>query len=123
MSEPSDECVVEVDGTRYDVRVFRGPSSDGTPARARRVRSRQGALVASHGPVVAPIPGIVLQVHVADGDVVEVGQVLCVLEAMKMENEIAAAAAGTVHSLSIVPGSLVAGGEQLMRIEAIEPNP
>lgn len=66
---------------------------------------------------MAPIPGNVLQVRVDEGDVVEAGQVLCVIEAMKMENEITAPAGGTVTALTIAAGDLVAGGQQLMRVE------
>lgn len=120
-SAPVDECVVEVDGARFDVRVFRdeAPDAELEPA-ARRQRSRRerGSLsMARHGAIVAPIPGNVMQVHVADGDTVERGQLLCVLDAMKMENEITAPVAGTVGELSIMGGDLVAGGQQLMRID------
>ena len=55
--------------------------------------------------------GTVLDVEVADGDEVEPGQVICIVEAMKMENEIAAHRAGVVAKLSVAPGAAVASGQ------------
>jgi pyruvate/2-oxoglutarate dehydrogenase complex dihydrolipoamide acyltransferase (E2) component len=55
--------------------------------------------------------GTVLKVEVTDGDEVEAGRVLCVVEAMKMENEIAAHRSGTVAELSVSPGDAVASGQ------------
>ena len=55
--------------------------------------------------------GTVLKVEVAEGDEVEAGRVLCVVEAMKMENEIAAHRSGTVAELSVSPGDAVASGQ------------
>ena len=59
------------------------------------------------GRVKAPIPGIIRRVLVKEGDQVEVGQPLIVLEAMKMENEIRAPRSGTVTALSVAPGRSV----------------
>jgi acetyl-CoA/propionyl-CoA carboxylase biotin carboxyl carrier protein len=55
--------------------------------------------------------GTVLAVEVAEGDVVEAGQVLCIVEAMKMENEVHAHRAGTVTELSVAAGQPVATGQ------------
>jgi acetyl-CoA/propionyl-CoA carboxylase biotin carboxyl carrier protein len=55
--------------------------------------------------------GTVLAVEVAEGDEVEAGQVICIVEAMKMENEIAAHRAGVVTELSIEPGQAVTRGQ------------
>jgi acetyl-CoA/propionyl-CoA carboxylase biotin carboxyl carrier protein len=55
--------------------------------------------------------GTVLAVEVADGDAVEPGQVVCVVEAMKMENEITSPRAGTVSELSVEPGQPVTTGQ------------
>jgi acetyl-CoA/propionyl-CoA carboxylase biotin carboxyl carrier protein len=60
--------------------------------------------------------GTVLAVHVADGDEVEPGQVICVVEAMKMENEVRAHRAGTVRSLSVEVGQPVATGQVICEI-------
>jgi acetyl-CoA/propionyl-CoA carboxylase biotin carboxyl carrier protein len=62
--------------------------------------------------------GTVLSVAVADGDAVEAGQVICIVEAMKMENEVHAHRAGTVGSLSIEPGQPVTNGQVICRIQA-----
>ena len=69
------------------------------------------------GSVVAPMPGTILKVLKADGDQVKAGDVVLVLEAMKMENEITAPADGTVASLSLAAGSTVAGGDLLFEIK------
>ncbi len=55
--------------------------------------------------------GTVLKVDVAVGDEVEAGTVICVVEAMKMENEIAAHRAGTVADVSVAPGDAVSSGQ------------
>lgn len=68
------------------------------------------------GRVKAPIPGLVTRVMVAKGDVVEAGQPLLLLEAMKMENEILAPRAGAVVDLNVVPGKSVTLHELLVEI-------
>ena len=86
----------------------------GYRALARRRRARNGAGGAGvNGAVVSPMQGTVLDVKVADGDVVEVGQVICIVEAMKMENEVVAAVAGTVSELAVVPLQPIAIGERI----------
>jgi acetyl-CoA/propionyl-CoA carboxylase biotin carboxyl carrier protein len=55
--------------------------------------------------------GTVLAVEVADGDEVEAGQILCIVEAMKMENEVHAHRAGRVAELSVAPGQPVKTGQ------------
>jgi acetyl-CoA/propionyl-CoA carboxylase biotin carboxyl carrier protein len=64
--------------------------------------------------------GTVLSVAVAEGDSVEAGQVLCIVEAMKMENEVHAARAGAVADLSIAPGASVSSGQVICRIVSAE---
>ena len=59
--------------------------------------------------------GTVLRVNVAEGDVVAQGDVICVIEAMKMENEVSAHQPGTVHKLSVAEGDSV-GANQLIAI-------
>jgi biotin carboxyl carrier protein len=66
--------------------------------------------------VKAPIPGLVTRVLVQAGDVVEAGQPLLLLEAMKMENEILAPRAGAVLRLSAIPGKSVTLHEELIEI-------
>jgi acetyl-CoA/propionyl-CoA carboxylase biotin carboxyl carrier protein len=62
--------------------------------------------------------GSVLNVEVAEGEDVEAGQVLCVVEAMKMENEIRAHRAGTVADLSVAAGGAVTSGQVICRVVA-----
>lgn len=65
----------------------------------------------------APMPGLVLDVLVTAGDVVEAGNGLIVLEAMKMENELKSPSAGRVASIHVNPGDPVAKGELLIELE------
>jgi acetyl-CoA/propionyl-CoA carboxylase biotin carboxyl carrier protein len=60
--------------------------------------------------------GTVLAVEVEENDTVEAGQVLCVVEAMKMENEIVAHRAGTVSGLTVAAGDAVASGQVICRV-------
>src|SRR4029077_1733908 len=88
-------------------------------ARRRHERVRQGgAGVGGSDAGVSPMQGTVLTVLVSDGDEVEPGQVICVVEAMKMENEVRAPRAGTVHSLSVEPGRPVTTGQIICEIVA-----
>jgi acetyl-CoA/propionyl-CoA carboxylase biotin carboxyl carrier protein len=81
-------------------------------ARRRRERVRGGS-AGGEGIVASPIQGRVLSVAVAEGDTVEAGQLLCVVEAMKMENEVHAPRAGTVTELAAVPGAQLRAGERI----------
>lgn len=67
--------------------------------------------------VHAVMPGIVVSIAVAEGDEVEKGQAVCVLEAMKMENEIRAPGAGTVTRVAVSPGDTVNSGDLLVEID------
>ena len=69
------------------------------------------------GAVAAPMTGVILSVRVEEGERVEAGQVLCVLEAMKMENEITAPVEGTVRGVLVSDGSSVNEGDPLFMIE------
>jgi propionyl-CoA carboxylase alpha chain len=72
-----------------------------------------GSVLAA-GSLVAPMPGSVVRVEVAAGDAVVAGQLLVVLEAMKMEHPITAPAAGTVVEVGVTAGQQVAGGDVLV---------
>ena len=108
---------VEVDGRRYDVSVLDPEPPWVELSRRRRERARAGG-PGDGDAVVSPMQGTVLKVEVADGDVVEPGQVLCVVEAMKMENEIAAHRAGAVTDLSVAAGAAVANGQVICRVRS-----
>ncbi|MFL5966510.1 MAG: acetyl/propionyl/methylcrotonyl-CoA carboxylase subunit alpha [Gaiellaceae bacterium] len=109
---------VEVDGRRFEVRVLRPEPSFAALARKRRERSRGSAGAgAGKDAVVSPMQGTVLAVEVSDGDEVEAGRVICVVEAMKMENEVHAHRAGRVAELSVAPGQPVATGQVICVVE------
>jgi biotin carboxyl carrier protein len=71
---------------------------------------------AVEGAVVAPMTGKILSIKVQKGELVKVGQILCILEAMKMENEVTAPKAGTVREIYVSEGSSVSEGEPLFII-------
>lgn len=87
--------------------------------RTRKLNTGRKALASSHGGagVTAPIPGLVVKVLVAEGDVVEDGQPLVILEAMKMENEIRSIRPGTVQEVKAVAGQRVEQNEILLLLE------
>ena len=74
------------------------------------------AVTASGEAVNAPMPGTILKVNVTQGQAVKEGEVLCVLEAMKMENEIMAPKAGTVNQVLVQKGAAVDTGAPLVVI-------
>jgi acetyl-CoA/propionyl-CoA carboxylase biotin carboxyl carrier protein len=103
---------VELDGRRFDVALLRPEPPHAELARRRRERA--GGVThhaAAREAVVSPMQGTVLAVEVADGDEVREGQVICVVEAMKMENEITAHRRGTVTGLSVAAGAAVTTGQ------------
>ncbi len=79
-------------------------------------RTEAQPAAAAAGTVTAPLPGVALEVKVAVGDRVSAGDVLVILEAMKMENEVVAREAGVVQSVHVVPGASVASGDPLVTI-------
>ena len=79
--------------------------------------SAQHTTVSHTGTVTAPMPGTVVSVKLHEGDAVKAGDVVLVLEAMKMENEITAPLDGTISHLACAEGSTVAGGEVLFEVE------
>ena len=101
---------VELDGRLHEVRLQQ-PDPPWTEA-ARRHRERSKGLAgAGSDAVVSPMQGTVLEVEVADGDTVEAGRVICVVEAMKMENPIVAHTDGVVSGLGVAVGEQVANGQ------------
>jgi acetyl-CoA/propionyl-CoA carboxylase biotin carboxyl carrier protein len=108
---------VEVDGRRYDVR--RLSAEPPWLELARRRRERSHGLVPGRGErIVSPMQGTVLAVEVSDGENVTAGQVVCVVEAMKMENEITAHHDGVVKELSVSPGDSVQSGQVICVVDA-----
>jgi acetyl-CoA/propionyl-CoA carboxylase, biotin carboxylase, biotin carboxyl carrier protein len=108
---------VEVDGRRFEVRLSEPEPEWRALARVRAERARQGRSGAGgRDAVVSPMQGTVLSVPVADGDEVEPGQVICIVEAMKMENEVRSQRGGTVEDLSVEPGQPVTTGQVICTI-------
>jgi acetyl-CoA/propionyl-CoA carboxylase biotin carboxyl carrier protein len=113
-------AVAEVDGRRVEVKVLVPEAPYRELARRRRERVASGR-AGGTGAVVSPMQGTVLDVKVADGDRVEPGDVICIVEAMKMENEVTAHGAGVVRDLMVEPGSPVTAGQAICVISADEP--
>jgi acetyl-CoA/propionyl-CoA carboxylase, biotin carboxylase, biotin carboxyl carrier protein len=118
-SLPEDEdltrrdITVEVGGRRFSVTYWAPePVAPGGPVRRRppKLAVSRGA-VSSDGVVAAPMQGTIVKVQVAAGDSVKAGDPICVLEAMKMENEVKAPADGEVIDLRVEPGDTVAPGQ------------
>jgi acetyl-CoA/propionyl-CoA carboxylase biotin carboxyl carrier protein len=110
---------VEVDGRRFEVRLSDPEPAWRALARRRRERVRKGGGGAGgRDAVVSPMQGTVLAVPVEEGDEVEPGQVLCIVEAMKMENEVHAHRGGTIHNLSVEAGQPVTTGQVICTIES-----
>ena len=104
--------MVELDGRRFEVRALVPEPPFAELARRRRERHAGGGVgAAARDAVVTPMQGTVLAVNVTEGEEVRAGDVLCVVEAMKMENEITAHRDGVVTQLSVAPGAPVATGQ------------
>jgi acetyl-CoA/propionyl-CoA carboxylase biotin carboxyl carrier protein len=107
---------VEVTGKRFEVRVLEPEEPWRALARKRAERGRAGG----HGgtdAIVSPMQGPVLSVAVAEGDEVAAGDVICIVEAMKMENEVRAHQAGVVRGLSVAAGAPVTTGQTICTVE------
>jgi len=112
------EFTVEVDGEPYWVRIL-ADGVTGAPAGAPRaaVPTPSAARAAGgNGAIQAPMQGMVVKVKVAPGDKVRLGDVVVVLEAMKMQNDIVATLGGTVREVFAKEGAIVAPNEVLMTI-------
>ena len=116
---------VEVNGKRFSVAMWvdesslaaAAPSGGGATAKARPRRAGGGgAASAGTGAIAAPMQGTIVRVEVAVGDEVAAGQVVCVLEAMKMENNVPADVAGTVAEVKVEAGQAVASGDVVVVI-------
>jgi len=90
----------------------------GAAAKAPKRRERAaGGAAASSEALISPLQGSILRVAVAKGAQVEEGALICVIEAMKMENEIAAHRSGTVEELSVTEGGSVGSGDTIAVIK------
>jgi acetyl-CoA/propionyl-CoA carboxylase biotin carboxyl carrier protein len=117
---------VEVSGKRFDVRVVGPPfagggvaSANGTAPASRAKRSeRQSSSGGGPDTLEAPLQGNMWKVLVKQGDVVTEGQLICIIEAMKMENEITAHKAGTIVELPIEEGAPIQAGAPIATIKS-----
>jgi acetyl-CoA/propionyl-CoA carboxylase, biotin carboxylase, biotin carboxyl carrier protein len=113
---------VEVSGKLFDVKVIGEALAGGAPPAAgrkppKRERKSGGGASASSESLPSPLQGTVLKVAVEQGATVEEGDLICVIEAMKMENEIAAHRSGKITKLDISEGAAVSAGDVLAVIE------
>jgi acetyl-CoA/propionyl-CoA carboxylase biotin carboxyl carrier protein len=118
------EYAVEVSGRKFDVKVIGAPFGPNGAAPAgvakkapRRERKAGGGGGGAPGQLVSPLQGTVLKVAVQKGAQVEEGALICVIEAMKMENEITAPSTGTIEELGVSEGGSIATGETIAVIK------
>ena len=109
---------VNVNGVAYEVEVEELTGVPTAPAAAPVAAAPASAAPAAAGEqIAAPMPGNILDVRVAAGDAVKAGQVLMILEAMKMENEIMCPRDGRIAQVSVTKGQAVETGTLLCVIE------
>lgn len=105
-----DEYRVLVDGRNYHVHLV-------DERRLRVGEAQSGMQIRGRQNVSVPMPGKVIAVLVAEGDAVEKGQGLVIVEAMKMENEVRSPITGEVKEVRVKPGEVVEGGATLIVVE------
>ena len=116
-AEPSQVHTVEIDGRRIEVALPASFGANGAP-RKKKKRKGSGAKAAVSGDAVtSPMQGTVIKVNVEEGQEVTEGEVLLVLEAMKMENPVKAHKAGTVTGLAVEAGASTTKGSVLLEIK------
>ncbi len=103
-----DRYLVDINGHQLE---FRDPSSDTIAA--------AGGSAGAGDQIFAPMPGKVVKLLVSEGDDVEVGQPLIIVEAMKMENQVRAGAAGRVASITVAAGDQVDTESPLIRLDLV----
>ena len=115
------DVTAEVDGRRFSVRLWvpdLGPAAAPGRAAGRPKRAAASAVTGTgSGQVTVPMQGTIVKVLVAVGDVVEVGQAICLLEAMKMENAVAAEKDGVIKEVRVSAGDSVGAGDVVAVIE------
>lgn len=113
---------LEVNGTPYNVELHRQVKVSKTPTLVRSavkqqvnpdIKKREGG---SAHPVLAPLPGSITKLEVGKGDIVKKGQLLLIMEAMKMENRVLADRTGVVESVNVQQGDAVLQGDVIMEI-------
>ncbi|HVT75948.1 MAG TPA: biotin/lipoyl-containing protein, partial [Acidimicrobiales bacterium] len=125
------EVEAEVDGRKFTVKLWvpdiapvavaaTGPARAGgaAPGRPHAPTAGAGAVGGAHaGDIAVPMQGTIVKVMVAVGDTVTAGQAVCVLEAMKMENNIMSEVAGEVKAVKVEAGQTVGAGDVVVVVE------
>ncbi len=114
VAKPAQGFNVTVNGRRFELRP---------PSTSRRGRGTVGGQTDPLGKVSAPLAGVVVAIHVAVGAHVEEGTVLCVVEAMKMQNEVHAPHAGTITAVHVEAGVRCERGDVLVEYDPDEQPP
>jgi biotin carboxyl carrier protein len=104
---------LSIGGHRFDAEAL-----DDRARAIREMAAVAGTVASGPAPLRAPMPGLIVRIHVAPGDIVAAGDPLIVMEAMKMENELRAPAAGTVRAIPVTPGTAVDKGALLVELTA-----
>lgn len=119
---------VTVNGASYQVEMENAPAPVQKPVQAPATATaaptatatapapKPAALAGAGKPVTSPLPGVIIEVSVKEGQAVKAGQKVAVLEAMKMENEIQAPADGTVTAILVNKGDSVLEGAEIVKI-------
>lgn len=110
-----DEKTVQQPVTRQEYKEYKSATKDTNvnvvdPAKQKQIVNNTGA-------VAAPMPGTVIRIEKKIGDVVKAGELVLILEAMKMENEILAPAEGMITIMSCTEGDTVSGGDLLFEVK------
>ncbi|MDE3743589.1 acetyl-CoA carboxylase biotin carboxyl carrier protein [Maribacter polysaccharolyticus] len=122
LSHEGNIIELEVNGTSYSVKMKEETKKAKTPTLVRAASKRPAEPLkvnpgSSKTKIVAPIPGVVLSINVKVGDTIKVGDQLLVLEAMKMENNIASEKSGTVTAVNVSVGQQVLQNEVMIELE------
>jgi pyruvate carboxylase subunit B len=102
---------LSIGGHRFDAEAL-----DDRARAIKAMAAKVGGAAVGPAPLRAPMPGLIVRIHVAPGDTVAAGDPLIVMEAMKMENELRAPAAGTVRAIPVTPGTAVEKGALLVEL-------
>ncbi len=121
----SDQVVVEVNGIDYEIELETDDRRKTEIVRSKKtqptlsvVKTPSKPVVAAAESVLAPIPGLVLRILVKEGDSVNVGDPVLILEAMKMESEIGSTATGIINKINVKESASVQEGEILIEVGA-----
>jgi len=110
----SDQVIVEVNGIDYEIELETTDRRKTEIVRSEKIHPTIDVVKS----VLAPIPGLILRILVKEGDSVNAGDPVLILEAMKMESEITSTVTGVVKNISVKEGTSVQEGETLIEVGA-----